>query len=62
MPIRREPGVEVRVFSGKSGGITSSTLNHVPVTMLDVRIEPGASFASFSPPAITPSSTSSKAS
>ncbi len=44
MPIRREPGVEVRVFSGKSGGITSSTLNHVPVTMLDVRIEPGALF------------------
>jgi redox-sensitive bicupin YhaK (pirin superfamily) len=44
MPVRHETGVEVRVFSGESGGVTSSTLNHVPVTMLDVRIEPGASF------------------
>lgn len=44
MPTRRETGVEVRVFSGESGGVVSSTLNHVPVTMLDVRIEPGVSF------------------
>ena len=41
MPVRREPGVEVRVFSGHSGGVASPTLNHVPVVMLDVRIEPG---------------------
>jgi quercetin 2,3-dioxygenase len=44
MPVRREPSIEVRVFSGTSGGVTSPTLNHVPVTMLDVQIEPGASF------------------
>jgi quercetin 2,3-dioxygenase len=44
MPVRREDGVEVRVFSGKSADLTSATLNHVPVTMLEVRIEPGASF------------------
>ena len=49
MPVRREPGVEVRVFSGQSGGITSPTLNHVPITMLDVRIEPGASFRELLP-------------
>jgi redox-sensitive bicupin YhaK (pirin superfamily) len=42
MPVRLEPGVEIRVFSGEAGGVTSPTLNHVPVTMLDVRIEPGA--------------------
>lgn len=45
MPVRREAGVEVRVFSGKSGGVTSPTLNHVPVTMLEVLIKPGASFS-----------------
>jgi len=44
MPVRREVGVEVRIFSGESGGVTSPTLNHVPVTMLDVRIKPGKSF------------------
>jgi len=49
MPVRREPDVEVRVFSGKSGGVTSPTLNHVPVTMLDVRIEPGAAFRQLLP-------------
>jgi redox-sensitive bicupin YhaK (pirin superfamily) len=44
MPVRREPGVEVRVFSGESGTVTSPTLNHVPITMLDARIEPDAAF------------------
>jgi redox-sensitive bicupin YhaK (pirin superfamily) len=42
MPVRREAGVELRVFSGRSADVTSATLNHVPVTMLDVRIEPEA--------------------
>jgi redox-sensitive bicupin YhaK (pirin superfamily) len=49
MPVRREPGVEVRVFSGESGGVTSPTLNHVPITMLEVRIELGASFRQLLP-------------
>ena len=49
MPVRWEPGVEVRVFSGHSGGVISPTLNHVPVAMLDVRIEPGASFRELLP-------------
>jgi len=44
MPVRHEPGVEVRVFSGESGGVISSTINHVPVTMLDVRVELGSVF------------------
>jgi quercetin 2,3-dioxygenase len=48
-PVRRKPGIKARVFSGTSGGVTSPTLNHVPVTMLDVQIEPGASFRQFLP-------------
>lgn len=41
-PVRREPGVEVRVFSGASGGVSAATLNYVPVTMVEVRLEKGA--------------------
>jgi hypothetical protein len=49
MPVGREVCVEVRVFSGESGGGASPTLNHPPVTMLDVRIEPGVSFRQLLP-------------
>jgi redox-sensitive bicupin YhaK (pirin superfamily) len=31
----------VRVFSGQSGEVRSDTLNHVPVTMVEFRLEPG---------------------
>ncbi|MBW8815854.1 MAG: pirin family protein [Caulobacterales bacterium] len=44
MPVRREPGIEIRVFSGGSGGVASPTLNYVPVTMLEGRIAPAAAF------------------
>lgn len=39
-PVWRESGVEVRVFSGRSGNIEGSAgvTKHVPVTMLDVRL------------------------
>ncbi len=43
MPVRTEPGVLVRVYSGRSGDAISQTLNHVPVTMLEVRLAAGAS-------------------
>jgi redox-sensitive bicupin YhaK (pirin superfamily) len=43
VPVRREPGVEVRVFSGESGGIAAPTKNFVPVTMLEFRLDPNAS-------------------
>jgi quercetin 2,3-dioxygenase len=43
-PIRRAPGVEARVFSGSSGPVAAVTKNHVPVTMVDVRLEPHARF------------------
>jgi redox-sensitive bicupin YhaK (pirin superfamily) len=42
MPVRHEAGAQVRIYSGQSGGATSPTLNHVPVIMLEVRLEPGA--------------------
>jgi redox-sensitive bicupin YhaK (pirin superfamily) len=39
IPIRRENGIEVRVFSGQSGNVKRLAANHVPVTMLDVRFD-----------------------
>lgn len=44
LPVRREEGVEVRVLSGRSGGVTSPTLNHVRVTAIDARLDPNAGF------------------
>jgi hypothetical protein len=44
LPVRHEAGVEVRLYSGRSGAVESSTRNHVPVTLADIRLEPGASF------------------
>jgi quercetin 2,3-dioxygenase len=41
--VRREPGAEVRVFSGSSGAVTAPTKNFTPVTMVEFRLEPGAS-------------------
>ena len=42
VPVRREPGAEIRVFSGASGGVTAPTKNYVPVTMVEFRLDPGA--------------------
>jgi len=42
VPVRREPGAQVRVFSGSSGGVTAPTTNFAPVTMVEFRLEPGA--------------------
>ena len=41
-PVRTEPGVEARVYSGTSGSAQATTHNFVPVTLVDIRIEPGA--------------------
>jgi redox-sensitive bicupin YhaK (pirin superfamily) len=43
-PVRREPGVEVRLYSGTTGTLRSSTRNRVPVTLIDALLEPGAAF------------------
>src|SRR5690606_34522073 len=42
MPVREEDGVTVRVFSGASGGVQAATLNHVPVTFVEIAAEAGA--------------------
>ena len=44
MPVRRGPGFEARVFSGRSGEVTGPARNHVPVTMVEVTVEAGARF------------------
>src|SRR5271169_2942847 len=36
IPVRREPGVEVRLYSGASGDQRSPTRNHVPVTLAEM--------------------------
>jgi len=43
-PVRREPGVEARVYSGSSGSVRGTAHNHVPVALVDIRLEPGARF------------------
>lgn len=43
MPLRRDAGALVRVFSGVSGGVAARTKNHVPVTMVEMRLDAGAS-------------------
>jgi redox-sensitive bicupin YhaK (pirin superfamily) len=42
LPIRREPGVVVRLYSGRSGALVSPTRNQVPVTLADFLLEAGA--------------------
>ena len=43
VPVRREKGAEIRVYSGSSAGLQSGTRNHVPVTMVEINLEPHAS-------------------
>jgi len=43
-PVRHEPGVEARVYSGSSGSIEATTHNYVPVTLIDLRLHPHARF------------------
>jgi redox-sensitive bicupin YhaK (pirin superfamily) len=43
-PIVRAPGVVGRLYSGASGTLRSSTRNLVPVTLLDLKMEPDATY------------------
>src|SRR5260370_12524760 len=43
VPVRRENGAEIRVYSGSSGGLHSVARNHVPVTMVEINLGPDAS-------------------
>jgi redox-sensitive bicupin YhaK (pirin superfamily) len=44
IPVRRENGVVVRLYSGTSGDLHSPTRNYVPVTLAEITIEAGRSF------------------
>lgn len=44
-PLRKELGVEVRVFSGRSGNVFSKTQNLVPIVMLEITIDAYHSFS-----------------
>ncbi|MEJ9212713.1 pirin family protein [Bacillus smithii] len=43
VPVRKKEGAIVRVFSGSSQGVKAKTLNHVPITMVEIDLEPKAS-------------------
>jgi hypothetical protein len=43
-PVRKEPGAVARLYSGSTGALTSPTLNHVPVTLIDLKLDPSSSF------------------
>src|ERR1700752_931526 len=43
VPVHREKGAEIRVYSGSSVGLHSGTRNHVPVMMVGINLEPHAS-------------------
>ena len=61
VPVRRQPGVEVRIFSGASGGVTAPTKNFVPVTLVEFRLDQAPRFARISPPTTTRSLSSWRA-
>lgn len=42
MPVRKEEGAEVRVYSGTSGNVKADTDNHVPLTYVEMKLEAGA--------------------
>lgn len=50
-PVVRESGAVAVLYSGSTGSLTSPTRNHVPVTLVDVSLEPGASFSQALPDA-----------
>lgn len=41
-PVRQEPGVEARVYSGSSGAISSPSRTYLPMTVVDIRMAPNA--------------------
>jgi redox-sensitive bicupin YhaK (pirin superfamily) len=43
-PVRREPGLEARVYSGTSGSVQGGSHTYLPLTMVDIHMEPAATF------------------
>ncbi len=44
LPVRKEPGAEAKVYSGRSGDAVAPTLNAAPVTLIDLNLQPNAIF------------------
>jgi redox-sensitive bicupin YhaK (pirin superfamily) len=42
VPVRHEPGADVRVYSGSSGTFRATTRNHVPVTIVEMNLKANA--------------------
>ncbi|MFG6115861.1 pirin family protein [Halobacillus sp. MO56] len=42
MPVHKEAGAEIRVYSGTSGNVKADTENHVPLTYVEMKLEAGA--------------------
>jgi quercetin 2,3-dioxygenase len=49
IPLRRTPGVEVRLYSGVSGEFHAATQNHVPLTLADIQMSGGSVFSQEAP-------------
>ena len=43
-PVRREPGIEARVYSGRSGDVDAPSHLHLPMTLVDIRLAANAVF------------------
>jgi redox-sensitive bicupin YhaK (pirin superfamily) len=41
----KQNGAEIRVYSGSLAGVTAPVLNHVPVIIADIHLQPGATLA-----------------
>ncbi|HEV7765443.1 MAG TPA: pirin family protein [Thermoanaerobaculia bacterium] len=50
MPVRTVDGAQLRVFSGMSADVKGPALNHVPVTMVEMRLDAGATVRQELPP------------
>jgi len=44
VPVRREPGVEARVYSGTSGAVHAATHTYLPMTIVDIQLAPNSVF------------------
>ncbi|GGC78568.1 hypothetical protein GCM10007216_06320 [Thalassobacillus devorans] len=42
VPVRKEEGAEIRVYSGSSGDVQAKTENHVPLTYVELNVDAGA--------------------
>ncbi len=48
-PVRSEPGVIARVYNGRSGDVVVPSKTRVPMTLVDIDLEPGATFDQLLP-------------